>query len=57
MVAVKSHEADAFLRTLSPKINALLFYGIDEGLILERAQAAAGRERTGRRSQRTGVVV
>jgi DNA polymerase III subunit delta len=41
MVAVKSHEADAFLRSLSPKISALLFYGPDEGLVLERAQAAA----------------
>ena len=27
MVAVKGHEADAFLRSLSPKINALLFFG------------------------------
>ena len=40
MVAVKAHEADAFLRTLPPKINALLFYGGDEGLITERAQTA-----------------
>ena len=40
MVAVKAHEADAFLRALSPKISALLFYGSDEGLIAERAQAA-----------------
>lgn len=41
MVAVKSHEADSFLRAPSPKICALLFYGGDEGLVLERAQAAA----------------
>jgi DNA polymerase III subunit delta len=40
MVAVKAHEADAFLRALSPKISALLFYGSDEGLISERAQQA-----------------
>jgi DNA polymerase III subunit delta len=40
MVAVKAHEADAFLRALSPKISALLFFGSDEGLISERAQAA-----------------
>jgi DNA polymerase-3 subunit delta len=40
MVAVKAHEADAFLKTLSPKISALLFYGSDEGLIAERAQVA-----------------
>ncbi len=40
MVAVKAHEADAFLRTLSPKITALLFFGGDEGLIAERAQSA-----------------
>ncbi len=38
MVAIKAHEADAFLRTVSPKINALLFFGSDEGLIAERAQ-------------------
>jgi DNA polymerase III subunit delta len=40
MVAVKAHEADAFLRTLPPKITALLFFGSDEGLIAERAQSA-----------------
>ncbi len=40
MVAVKAHEADAFLRALSPKITALLFFGGDEGLIAERAQQA-----------------
>jgi DNA polymerase III subunit delta len=40
MVAVKAHEADAFLRTLAPKITALLFFGSDEGLISERAQLA-----------------
>lgn len=41
MVAVKAHEADAFLRSLSPKIAALLFYGSDEGLVAERAANAA----------------
>lgn len=41
MVAVKAHEAEAFLRSLSPKIAALLFYGSDEGLVAERAAAAA----------------
>ena len=40
MVAVKAHEADAYLRALPSKITALLFYGSDEGLIAERAQAA-----------------
>ena len=40
MVAVKAHEADAFLRTLPPTISALVFYGSDDGLIAERAQAA-----------------
>ena len=40
MVAVKAHEADAFLRALPAKITALLFYGSDEGLIAERAQHA-----------------
>jgi DNA polymerase III subunit delta len=40
MVAVKAHEADAFLRALPTKISALLFYGSDEGLISERAKQA-----------------
>ena len=40
MVAVKAHEADAFLRSLPAKISALLFYGGDEGLIAERALSA-----------------
>ena len=40
MVAVKAHEADAFLRALPPKITALVFYGSDDGLISERALAA-----------------
>ena len=40
MVAVKANDADAFLRSISPKISALLFYGTDDGLIAERASAA-----------------
>ena len=40
MVAVKAHEADAFLRSWPPQVAALLFYGTDEGLIAERAMAA-----------------
>ena len=40
MVAVKAHEADAFLRTLPSKFTALVFFGSDEGLIAERAQTA-----------------
>ena len=38
MVAVKAHEADAFLRALPAKINAFLFYGSDDGLVAERAR-------------------
>ena len=41
MVAVKAHEADAFIRKIPSNINALLFYGGDEGLIAERALAAS----------------
>ena len=41
MVAVKAHEAEAFLAKLPPKITALLFFGADEGLVAERAQKAA----------------
>lgn len=41
MVAVKAHEADAFLRTMPSKISALLFYGSDDGLVAERAAMAS----------------
>ncbi len=41
MVAVKAHEADAFVRALPPKITSILFFGTDDGLVAERAQGAA----------------
>jgi DNA polymerase-3 subunit delta len=47
MVAVKAHQAQAFLASSDPRYGAVLFYGPDAGLVLERAQAlakaAAGR--------------
>lgn len=41
MVAVKAHQAQAFLSSPDPKIRAVLFFGADVGLISERAQALA----------------
>ena len=41
MVAVKAHQANAFLKNMDPKITSYLFYGTDAGLISERAQTAA----------------
>ena len=40
MVAIKAHQAEQFLKTIDPKIKALLFYGSDVGLISERARGA-----------------
>ena len=37
MVAVKTHQAEAFLRTLERLPRAILLYGTDAGLVLERA--------------------
>ena len=44
MVAVKAHEADAFLRNLPSKFTALVFFGSDDGLIAERAQTVVAAE-------------
>lgn len=41
MVAVKAHQAQAFLSNPDPKIRAVLFFGSDAGLVSERAQALA----------------
>lgn len=41
MVAVKAHQAQAFLSSPDPKIRAVLFFGSDAGLVGERAQAMA----------------
>ena len=41
MVAVKAHQAQAFLSAPDLKIRAVLFYGSDAGLVSERAEALA----------------
>ncbi len=41
MVAVKSHQANAFLKDLKRSISAVLFYGTDAGLVSERAGTLA----------------
>lgn len=47
MVAVKAHQAQAFLSSPDPKFRAVLFFGSDAGLVAERAalfaKAAAAR--------------
>jgi len=43
MVAVKTHQAEAFLRTLDRLPQAVLLYGSDAGLVLERAAQLAQR--------------
>src|SRR5262249_4730180 len=43
MVAVKTHQAEAFLRTLERLPQAILFYGPDAGLVVERAARLAQR--------------
>lgn len=41
MVAVKAHQAQAFLAAPDPNIRAVLFFGSDAGLIAERAEQLA----------------
>ncbi|HEX2840618.1 DNA polymerase III subunit delta [Hyphomicrobium sp.] len=41
MVAIKAHQAQAFLNSPDPKVRAVLFYGSDAGLVSERAQVLA----------------
>ena len=43
MVAIKAHQADAFLNALERVPAAVLFYGGDAGLVSERAAALARR--------------
>ncbi len=43
MVAIKSHQANAFLKDLKRTISAVLFYGTDAGLVSERAATLAKR--------------
>jgi len=41
MVAVKAHQAEAFLKPPGPSFAAVLFYGTDAGLVAERASRLA----------------
>lgn len=41
MVAVKAHQATAFLKSPDPKLSAVLFFGTDAGLVSERAAMLA----------------
>jgi DNA polymerase III subunit delta len=41
MVAIKAHQAEAFLRPPGPSLPAVLFYGTDAGLVSERAARLA----------------
>jgi DNA polymerase III subunit delta len=41
MVAVKAHQAEAFLKPPGPSVPAVLFYGSDAGLVSERAAKLA----------------
>jgi DNA polymerase-3 subunit delta len=41
MVAVKAHQAHAFLSSLNERYDAVLFFGADAGLVVERAQTLA----------------
>lgn len=43
MVAIKSHQANAFLKDVKRSISAVLFYGTDAGLVTERAATLAKR--------------
>ncbi|HXF54668.1 MAG TPA: DNA polymerase III subunit delta [Hyphomicrobiaceae bacterium] len=43
MVAIKAHQAQAFLKSMDAAIAAVLVYGNDAGLVSERARAAAER--------------
>ncbi len=41
MVAIKAHQAEAFLKPPGPSVPAVLFYGTDAGLVSERAARLA----------------
>jgi DNA polymerase-3 subunit delta len=43
MVAIRANEAQSFLKSIEPRINAILAYGPDAGLVAERAKDAAER--------------
>ena len=38
MVAVKAHQAEAFLKPPGPRVGAVLFYGSDAGLVSVRRE-------------------
>ena len=40
MVAIKAHQAQAFLKPPGPRYDAVLFYGSDAGLVSERSQSS-----------------
>lgn len=43
MTAIKTQQAEQFLKTLDSRYRAILVYGVDAGVIAERARAAAKR--------------
>ena len=43
MVAIKTHQADAYLKALDRVASAVLLYGSDAGLVTERAAQLAKR--------------
>jgi DNA polymerase-3 subunit delta len=55
MVAVKTHQAEAFLKALDRLPRAILLYGSDAGLVLERAAQLA--QRLARQSDPAGEVL
>lgn len=55
MVALKPQQAKSFTSALEPRINAVLLYGEDAGLVAERAKLAA--EALARRSKPPGEIL
>ena len=55
MVAIKAHQAQAFLKSFDATVAAILVYGSDAGLVSERARFAA--EQLAARSQPPGEMV
>ena len=41
VVAVKAGQANAFLKTVDPRVRAVLFFGPDAGLVSERSEQLA----------------
>jgi len=55
MVAVKSHQGEAFLKAPSDHYTALLFFGTDPGLVMERA--GQGAQTWARLSEPQGEII